>query len=512
MLILRQPRTSQPQQAAGVDWGNPLTRGLVLAYDGQTLSNAALMRPMGRTGTVLRQLNAKRVRGFGANGLGASDAVNSNFNGQSAPITIWTRYFRTGGGGNGVGRVFQRAGADLMLQSSGVVDYYRTFSGGTGIWSFGTGTDRGTDANTEYTIAVVSSGVASDVPAGYVNGLPISLSTIAGTSGTPSFGTSNYFIGNEPGLSRNWDGLIGEFLVWHRLLSAVEIAELQRNVWQLFAPEPRRIWVPSGAGGVSGTVATTNANDTLNASGTPIIVGTSARTNANDTSTASGTPIIVGTLARTNANDTSSASGGVGATSVSGTSATTNANDTSTASGSPVVNGTSATTNANDAPSAQGWAGVVSGTAAVTNRNDVAAAFGDAGPARRDLGAGRSRKRRRYTVEIDGQEYDVTSPAEAEAILKAKAEKAAQEAIERAQRAERRPGRKVLADARKALALPTVTLPDTAPADLTAGINASLEGIRELYESTLRTIEIAALLRKQRQDEEDEEEVLLMLL
>lgn len=127
-------------------------------------------------------------------------------------------------------------------------------------------------------------------------------------------------------------------------------------------------------------------------------------------------------------------------------------------------------------------------------------------------GGGRSRKRRRYTVEIDGEEYDVASPAEAEAILKAKAEKAAQEAIERAQKAERRPGRKVLADARKSLALPTVTLPAAAPADLTAGINASLEGIRELYESTLRTIEIAALLRKQRQDEEDEEEVLLMLL
>ena len=37
-----------------------------------------------------------------------------------------------------------------------------------------------------------------------------------------------------------------------------------------------------------GTLATTNANDTLAASGTPVNVGTVARTNNNDTATASG--------------------------------------------------------------------------------------------------------------------------------------------------------------------------------------------------------------------------------
>lgn len=83
--------------------------------------------------------------------------------------------------------------------------------------------------------------------------------------------------------------------------------------------------------GVSGTSATTNANDTSSASGTTTIVGTSASTNANDTSSASGVAgSITGTSTTTNANDTSSASG---TTTIVGTSATTNANDTATASG-----------------------------------------------------------------------------------------------------------------------------------------------------------------------------------
>ena len=119
---------------------------------------------------------------------------------------------------------------------------------------------------------------------------------------------------------------------------------------------PRRIWVPAevASSGVTGTSATTNANDTTSASGTTTVVGAAATTNANDTATASG---VVGSP-------------------VIGTGATTNANDTPSASGTTTVIGTSATTNSNDASAASGWAGAVSGTAAVTNADDAAQASG----------------------------------------------------------------------------------------------------------------------------------------
>lgn len=89
-----------------------------------------------------------------------------------------------------------------------------------------------------------------------------------------------------------------------------------------------------GAGGnpgVSGSLATTNANDTLSAVGATTITGSLARTNANDTLSAAGSPVISGSLSRTNANDTLAASGAAGA--VTGTLAVTNANDTLSATG-----------------------------------------------------------------------------------------------------------------------------------------------------------------------------------
>jgi len=141
---------------------------------------------------------------------------------------------------------------------------------------------------------------------------------------------------------------------WNRCLTASEVVEYSGNPNCVYAPRP--IWVPvSDAGGS--------------------VTGTSATTNANDTSTASGTTTVVGTSATTNANDTATASGSVGGA-VTGTSATTNANDTSSASGTTTVTGTVAYSNANDSAAASGWAGSVSGTAAVTNANDTAQASG----------------------------------------------------------------------------------------------------------------------------------------
>ncbi len=132
--------------------------------------------------------------------------------------------------------------------------------------------------------------------------------------------------------------------------------------------------------GVSGTLATTNANDTSAASGTTTVTGASSTTNANDTSSATGTTTVTGTLATTNADDTSAASGTVGG-GVSGTLATTNANDTSAATGTTIVTGAVAYSNANDTAAASGWAGSVSGTLATTNADDTVSASGDAGAA-----------------------------------------------------------------------------------------------------------------------------------
>ena len=129
-------------------------------------------------------------------------------------------------------------------------------------------------------------------------------------------------------------------------------------------------------------------------------------------------------------------------------------------------------------------------------------------------GGGKSRKprKRRYQVEVDGEVFDVSSLDEAQEVLervKADAEKTAAVAIERATKAKRRPVRKVIADAKKALQLPTVAV--SSP-DLSAVANQVLGAIRANYDSALSAIEIAAhMARRDREIEEDDEEVMLLL-
>lgn len=131
--------------------------------------------------------------------------------------------------------------------------------------------------------------------------------------------------------------------------------------------------------GASGTLARTNANDTLAATGTTTVTGSLARTNVNDTSSATGTTTVIGSLAVTNANDTGAISGSVGEP-VSGTLAVTNVNDTSAATGTTTILGTVAKTNVNDTSAAQGTTTVLS-TAAITNANDTLSANGSIGSA-----------------------------------------------------------------------------------------------------------------------------------
>jgi len=111
----------------------------------------------------------------------------------------------------------------------------------------------------------------------------------------------------------------------------------------------------AGGSGVTGTLATTNANDSSAASGSTTIIGTVAYNNNNDTSAASGSTTTIGTLNTTNANDIVAATGAAGA--VTGTVAKTNNNDTVSAAGVVPIVGTLSKTNANDTISASGTSG-----------------------------------------------------------------------------------------------------------------------------------------------------------
>lgn len=424
-------------------------------------------------------------------GLGASDGVAGN----NRKVLYWnsdsTIHMRN-----------QVSGSSADIAASG--------TGTAGSWLHGAAVFAG---STDYRV--------------FRNGANKNTSSTSISWGSPS----NTLIGYDNAATTYFNGDVGECGIW-------SVALDDGMVWRLYDPGTRfELWYPlrsrkwfTQASGSSGTSATTNANDTSSASGTTTVVGTSAKTNANDTSSASGTTTVLGTSATTNAADTSSASGTttivgtsatanaadtssasgtVGSSGSTGTVSVTNANDTASASGTTTVVGNAAVTNAADTASASGWAGVVSGTSDTTNANDTASASGSAGEARSATGAGRSRRRRPYVVEIDGHDFVVNSEEEAAALLenaKEEAEQVARQAIERAAKVKVRPVRKVIADARKSLALPDIKAPGLE--DYAAQITQHIE---ELYQDALRTIEIAALIAKREREDEDDEDILLLM-
>ena len=142
----------------------------------------------------------------------------------------------------------------------------------------------------------------------------------------------------------------------------------------------------------------------------------------------------------------------------------------------------------------------------------VSDSFRTSGGAAQAVG-GKSRKprKRRYQVEIDGEVHEVESLQEAEAVMAEVAQKAtetAKLAIERAAKAKRRPVRKIVRDAEKALEVPAVSVPPS----LQSYADQMIGQIRAEYQSALSAIEIAAhMAKREREIEEDDEEVLMLL-
>lgn len=534
MLILRTTRTAQPAQPSGVDWTHPSARGLIVAIAGSKpyeLVNGIALRSEG-----------------GPTMVGATPGMaGPRFNGSSgvlwAPIPRialgnWTLLQVVRGNSPATDRRsfnVGNSGSTTIIVAIGTGSANAAKVRAVGVNDAGTAP--GDTSQVSAADAFVSSGpravalryLRNSGYQAFVNGVPDGFADFVDPSSTYTVDRVGVGAMYRTGAAAFFAGDSFASFAWARGLSDEEVSWISRNPWQLFAPEPRRIWVPAPAAGSYTLTAETGAF-TLT---------------GNDAGTLFGRRLVADQQSYALTGNEANLLFGRRLTADQATF-TVNGNDAGLiAARRLTADAATFTLTGNDAGLVYAPAGVYTLTAdtgsfaltgsdagliyAPLNNYVLTAETGgfsltgnDAGlqysgapapvPAPAQQGAGRSRKRRRYTVEIDGQEYDVASPAEAEAILKAKAEKAAQEAVERAQKAERRPGRKVLADARKSLTLPTVSLPAAAPSDLTAGINASLEAVRELYESTLRTIEIAALLRKQRQDEEDDEEVLMLLL
>lgn len=275
-----------------------------------------------------------------------------------------------------------------------------------------------------------------------------------------------------------------------RCISDAELRALWQNPSQLF--ESLDGWAPASAGGgISGTLTATLGALTSSATGTVAIKGTLTKTLGTLTTSATGAVAVKADLAKTLGALTLVAEASI-TSGRTGTLTQTLGSLTSSATGTVALTGTLGST-----------LGALTLAATATNDSPVIVVP-------QKTGAGRpSRRKSKFTVEIDGVEYAVSGEEHArELIQKAKveAEKTAELAMKRAVMAPKRAPTKVVADARKALVLPEIVAPG-----LESVVAEVMNSIRDRYQSTLQAIEIAALMRRKEQ-EDDDEDVLLLLL
>jgi hypothetical protein len=242
--VVQFTRTSQPQTAVGVDWGNPLTRGLLLASIDGTYN--AAQRVFGYDGG---SATSRTPTGFGI----ATQTNGANWRRIDLLKTITVSEFTAAAFGNG-----SSATGDI-IGTQGI--------GNTPVLSFGAG------ANSDSPRIACrdeggGSGTFSFTTRNVWNGSNFGLITLA-SSGTTNLylksglvETGSCYIGGtsvvafglgcaRPGStyeSNLWTGKAACYLFWDRALTSVEAMAVAANPWQLFAPIQRRIWVPGAAG------------------------------------------------------------------------------------------------------------------------------------------------------------------------------------------------------------------------------------------------------------------------
>ena len=274
MKPIRVPWTSQPQVPTGVDWSNPLTRGLkallVPNVKGSGLYNVVPggVQPT-TTGTISRSTGPSGVGQKYGDAAGAAGQTYTFPSGyvQTAGSVFWKG--QRNGSGPAIFRDSQTNTTGTLVWDNGANAWNARVNGTTlsGVGSFPQDTD------TDFLLTGDTSGSVF-----YVKGASLgSVGTAWNWNSSISF-TLHVNTGNAQGV------LATDYLValYDRQLSAAESKSLSNNPWQLFAPISRTIWVPAAA--ASGTVALTGQTAT-GTQGTPVASLSLATTGNSSTAT-----------------------------------------------------------------------------------------------------------------------------------------------------------------------------------------------------------------------------------
>lgn len=210
-----------------------------------------------------------------------------------------------------------------------------------------------------------------------IDGQVVATGTLAGALSSYVFaiGCAGHTAGGATSGTAFLDGLVGPALVFNRALSDAELRSISENPYQILRPANDRLWLDVIAGGgVTGTLAATEAQDSASFSGSasaPSVTGTLSATDAQDTASFTGTLIFSGLLSATESPDSAAFAGTAYAPGVSGTLAATDGADSAVFTGALSFVGSLAAVEAQDLAAAAGTFGP-SGTLAATDQKDSA--------------------------------------------------------------------------------------------------------------------------------------------
>jgi hypothetical protein len=244
----RTVRAAQPQTAVGIDWSNPITRGLVACLDAnrRVLINGSETKPLTLTNPVRRASQQE----YGSTTYQASmqaikaPAASSNVTMLSLFIPSTEVTERTYGqlGHITTGNMFSVASGDGT--TSGVVRF-KIYLGATRIIG-------ASQANADVPNLAIARHINGQSQNLWLNGI--------------KDGASGAFAGNGLGFGfygfNQSSGTGGASIlnaVWNRALTDTEIKSLSENPWQIFAPE-RRVIAFDGATSPGGDVTLTGSN------------------------------------------------------------------------------------------------------------------------------------------------------------------------------------------------------------------------------------------------------------
>lgn len=245
-------------------------------------------------------------------------------------------------------------------------------------------------------VATVPTGVRVTVAGGWrssgdacsiwLNGSPVTGTRVGSTiSAMPTVSNPISIATQGPGGAAALSGNIELVLIFNRLLSDAEIRSLTTNPYQILRPANDRLWldVVAGGGGVTGTLAATDAQDAASVSGSasaPSASGALSASDAQDIASFTGALIFSGSLSATDSPDAATFAGTAYAPGVSGTFAATDGADSAVFTGALSFVGSITATEPQDQISLTGSTGS-GGTLAATESVDTASLAGAFGAA-----------------------------------------------------------------------------------------------------------------------------------